>query len=130
MAEAIAHGLLDKIMPNASIVLASAGVAAGHDSYSPETGSAVQALGFQAPQGRSRRLTAEMLAAATTIYAMTRSHLAAITRLDPQAAAKAHLLDPAGHDVPDPMGGTQALYDATARAMRDMIAARLKELAS
>ncbi len=59
---------------------------------------------------------------------MTRSHLAAIARLDPGAAGRAQLLDPAGHDVPDPIGGPQSQYDATARALRDMIAARLKEM--
>ena len=130
MAEAIARGLIDKTTSNMSIVLTSAGITAGNEPYSLEAGAAVQALGFEPPEGRSRQLTAEMLGAATTVYAMTHSHLTAITRLDPDAGAKAQLLDPAGHDVPDPIGGKQALYDATARAMRDMIAARLKEFAS
>lgn len=130
MAEAIARGLIAKLYLNAPIVLASAGVSASREPYSHETGAAVEALGFEAPRGRSRALTAEALAAATNVYAMTRSHLAAIKRLDATAAAKAQLLDPAGNDVPDPIGGSQALYDATARAMRDMIAARLKEFTS
>ncbi len=60
------------------------------------------------------------------VYALTRSHLAALRGLvPPKFADRLHLLDPDGRDVPDPYGGTRAEYRRTADAIAGMVAARL-----
>lgn len=131
MAMAIANGLLKGMkvggVPTAAT---SAGVSAtGGEPATREGIEAVRSLGMTAaPGGTSRMLTREMLREADAVFVMTRSHLTAARRVDAQSAEKIKLLDPAGDDVPDPIGMSAAHYASLARAMREMIEARLKEM--
>lgn len=68
-----------------------------------------------------------MIASADRIYAMTASHARAVAQMDPGSADRVEVLDPGGRDVPDPIGGPASVYEATARALDEMIAERLAE---
>jgi len=107
----------------------SAGVtAADGSSYSAEIGPALASVGVSLPSGgRSRVLTRELIASADRIYAMTSSHARAVLLMDPTSADRVELLDPSGRDVPDPFGGPASVYEATARAIDEMIAERMPE---
>ncbi len=128
MAAGITRTMAAKTRENMPICIESAGISADHGPYSAEASIALTNAGYPGVHGQAQPLTPALLSRATHVFAMTRGHLAAITRMDPGAVAKARLLDPAGHDVPDPVGGPQSLYDATARALEGMITARLKEI--
>ncbi len=129
MAEAIARGVARTpgLTPPGT-VFSSAGVGAfdGED-YTPETGPAVERLGFDGPTGASRALTVAMIDRADAIYVMTRTHRSAVLRMVPSAADRVDLLDPSGEDIPDPIGGTQARYDQVAVRLKDFITRRLRE---
>lgn len=107
----------------------SAGVFAGPGAPpTPEAAKAVAALGATMPKRTSRPLTADLLDEARAIYCMTADHARAVASAAPQVADRVFVLDPAGEDVPDPLGGPQSLYDETARRIRAMVRARLEEL--
>ncbi|CAN5793451.1 hypothetical protein BH11PLA1_BH11PLA1_23420 [soil metagenome] len=130
MAAAIAAGLLAEPGAPGRIPAhaLSAGVTAG-DGAPPtiEGVRAVGALGYRGPAGTSKALTRQMVREADVIFAMTNAHLDGVLRLDPAAAAKAGVLDPAGRDIADPIGGPPGLYASLARSMQEMIRTRLKE---
>jgi protein-tyrosine phosphatase len=69
-----------------------------------------------------------MVDEADVVFAMTRSHAAAVTEMAPGAASKVHLLNPRGEDIPDPIGAGQERYTALAREMTPMIQRRLREM--
>lgn len=131
MAEAIARGQL-KALDVPDVRVSSAGVAVSEgEAPTPEGVQAVRSMGFLPPGGSARQLTAQMVQGADLVLAMTRGHLAGAKRLVahlPGAAEKVLLLDPAGSDVADPIGGTQSMYDSTAKQLSRMIADRLKDL--
>ena len=131
MAEAIASGLLARTLGGAKVHVRSAGLGASDGApATPEAVRAVRALGFPdhlADHG-SHPLTRKMIEEADLIFTMTRSHLAGVLSLDPEAAPKAALLDPEGADVPDPIGLPAHVYTDTARRLERMISERLKEL--
>ncbi len=134
MAEAIARDLIDKAEPGSiagglPISVSSAGASAGegHEA-SAEIGPALAKLSIDRFDHRSRPLTESMIAGATHIFVMGRHHGSAVLALDPSAQSKLALLDPKGQDVPDPVGLSQQVYDATAARLRELIAQRLSEL--
>ncbi|CAG0963934.1 Low molecular weight protein-tyrosine-phosphatase Ptp [Phycisphaerales bacterium] len=107
----------------------SAGVAATEGV--PMTAEAREALdGLKVDPGRhrSRALTREMISEAEAIFVMTASQLRAIQEFGPEAAAKARLVDPAGDDVPDPIGRDEEVYRDTAERLREMVRRRIREL--
>ena len=129
MAEAIAHELARRIGESANLRFESAGVGAGPGmSITHEAAEALLEQGFSPPDHASRPLTRKLIAEADVIFAMTRSHAAAAIELDPGAADKVQTLDPAGRDVPDPIGQGPEVYTETARRLVDLISRRLKEL--
>ena len=130
MAEGIARGLWERLrLAKIPTRFASAGVAAGPGvPVSGETEQVLEEMGFALGTRHSRALTDEMLGRADVIYAMTASHLRAIERAHPPAAPRAHLHDPEGGDVGDPIGGPLSLYRETGEHLRAMIARRLEEL--
>ena len=130
MAEAIARLLVAdlRVHDGVEVVFESAGVATGEGMpASDEAVRVIEQMGGDLRGHRSRRLTASMAERADRIYAMTRSHLDRVLELSPDSAGKAELLDPNG-DVPDPIGGPEAVYRETADRLREAIAARLQEL--
>lgn len=111
--------------------LDSAGMFAG--SGSPATYEAQLAaakLGASLDHHVSQPLTAELIENATHVYCLTQDHMRSVLALVPAAADKVSLLDPDGGDVPDPIGGTQDVYDETANVLKGMVQARLKEISS
>jgi protein-tyrosine phosphatase len=105
--------------------VASAGVSASDgEPASPQTAEGLRAVGVDPPRHRSRPLTAAEAAGADLVYAMTRSHARAVLALAP--GARVELLDPAGADIPDPVGGSAALYISTARRLDALIEGRLR----
>jgi protein-tyrosine phosphatase len=109
----------------------SAGILAG--SGSPATPEARQAAGRHGgslDHHASKPLTAEMIESSHTVYCLTQDHLRMARALAPAESDKILLLDPEGHDVPDPIGGPQEVYDQTADALDRMIRARLEEIAA
>ena len=129
MAEAIAMDLLRRAGID-SITVASAGIAAGDGAMmTPEAREALGELGIPASQHRSRGIEREMIDGSYRIFALTRAHLRAIqTSIPPADAAKVLLLDPAGGDVADPIGGPIEEYRATAAKIESMVRIRLEEL--
>lgn len=133
MAEALARHLLEKdpVLSKTGITtrVSSAGVSAG--AGHPATSDAVEALqklGVTAFSHRSRELTRELVDQAESVFVMTASHRDAVLNLAPDAADKVWVLDPAGTDLPDPLGGPPALYLSTARRLYEAVKARLTEL--
>ncbi len=107
----------------------SAGVAAGEGApMTPEAREALREMGIDAGPHRARALTREMLREADVVFAMTGQHLLALRSAEPTAARDAALLDPAGNDVEDPIGGPLEDYRVVARAMRAMIERRLSQI--
>ncbi|GJQ30045.1 MAG: protein-tyrosine-phosphatase [Phycisphaerae bacterium] len=111
------------------VMFESAGLAAGEGGpMTDEAGEALRALGVGFDPHASRPLDRRDAEEAEIIFAMTRSHLAALQRLGPGVAAKARLLDPDGDDVPDPIGQGSAVYRHTAERLRTFVERRLREL--
>lgn len=111
-------------------IITSAGVFAGEgQGMTPEAQEALRAMGIAAAPHWSRSLTREMLEEADVVYAMSPAHRARALELIPDAAGKVHVLDPSGREIPDPLGGPQAVYSETARRLDELIRRRFKELA-
>lgn len=136
MAEALAAGLSKRAAGGegggaVQLKISSAGTGAGSGSpASPEAVRAVRELGFGGGLSghRSKPLSHRLIAEADVIYTMSRSHLAAVLEMAPDAEGRAMTLDPEGGDVPDPIGMPQDVYDRTARRLVEMIERRFKEL--
>lgn len=128
MAEAIARHTVGE-RPTIPTIVRSAGVAAGRGHpTTPEAVRTLEKMGVSAAELRgSTPVTEHLVDEADVIYAMTRSHLATLLDRFPSARGKARLLDPAGTDVEDPIGGPQSVYDATAASLAQSIRQRFKE---
>jgi protein-tyrosine phosphatase len=129
MAEAIARDMLRRAGEEA-VSVGSAGIAAAEGAaMTPEAREALGDMGIAAHNHRSRGLDHEMIAASYRIYALTRAHQRAIqASLGAAEAARVQLLDPAGGDVADPIGGPIDEYRDTAARIERMIRTRLAEL--
>ena len=128
MAAAIArHEIETRKRPgDVPTIVLSAGVSAGHGApMTPEAADALRAMGVEPGRHTSSPVTRELLDGADEIYAMTEPHLRALLAFAPEASDRAHLLDPEGVDVADPIGQGADVYRDTAAKIRDMIRARL-----
>lgn len=94
----------------------------------PEAIDAMRRLGVDISTHRSQPLTRDLIDWAAVIFAMSQTHLDQVLALDPHARDKVRRLDPEV-DVEDPIGRSQEVYDQTARTIRRLLEARLKELA-
>jgi protein arginine phosphatase len=133
MAEAIAADLIARGEVRGAAELETAVMSAGAGAVggappTPEALIALKDLGIEPALHGSRPLTRQLIAEADVIFAMSRPHLGAVLSLDPTAASKSSLLDPGGRDVPDPIGYPQEVYTQTAERIRDLVAARLRDL--
>ncbi|MDI1290272.1 MAG: hypothetical protein PSX37_10045, partial [bacterium] len=98
----------------------------GGEAITVEAREALEDMGIDAGRHVSRELTRELIDQAEVIYAMTRSHAAAVREIAPYAADRVVLLDPAGRDIEDPIGGSPDLYRSTAKRLSGMIRARIE----
>jgi L-threonylcarbamoyladenylate synthase len=104
----------------------SAGLAAMMgDEASPEAVVTAQYLGADLSQHQSQPLTHELLAQADHVLAMTASHLAALQFAGHGIAVTPQLLSPEGHDVVDPLGNVQEVYQACASEILGHLRQRL-----
>jgi protein-tyrosine phosphatase len=134
MAEALARQLLaqklgvreDELDKKGVTVLSAGSFAMPGARATPAAVEALKPFGADLSRHRSRLLTVELIHQADMIYAMGRSHAAAVTALVPSAADKVLKLDPGG-DIEDPIGGDVALYESLARQLRLLIEKRLAE---
>ena len=104
----------------------SAGVAASRgDGASRETLAALKKRNAALNGFASRPVTAELLAEATHVFAMTQCHLQLLERRFPQFAEKYFLVCEfvalpgvgVGADVPDPIGMGRAAYEEVAQVL-------------
>ncbi len=133
MAQAIAAGLASRLGggEEALVRFESAGVGASPGlPMTREAADALREQGFVPIAHASRPVTRKLIAEADVVYAMTRSHAAAVMEMEPgeETADKVQTLDPSGRDVPDPIGQGPAVYTETARRLVELITRRLKEL--
>lgn len=133
MAEAIARDILARGSVDVGgerILVESAGIAAlDGGAVSEEAVEALERLGIR-HDGRSKRLTAEMIRAADAVLAMTPGHADAARRLvggEREHESKVMPVDPRAA-MEDPIGMGQDAYDRLARRLRESLPARLREL--
>ncbi len=130
MAEAIARSQIQRgkvVGITDSIFVASAGTSASDGSHiSPEAFDSLKRMGLS-HDGRSKRLTAEMIRRADLVLGMTSSHVNGARSLvhgERDHLAKIVPLDPEG-DVEDPIGMGPAEYDRLGEQLVGLIPARL-----
>jgi len=111
--------------------LASMGVHAA--SGAPASGGALEVMaerGLDLRAHRSRPSTPELLARFDRIYALTEGHLAALrATLPPGRHPPLALLDPAGRDIADPIGGPRQAYQQCLAEIERALRTRLDEWA-
>ncbi len=81
-------------------------------------------LGIDLSAHRSRNVTAQLMAEADLVLAMTRSQVEALGAAFPEHAYKVHLLSEMigqEYDIHDPYGGTRAEYALVARELGQLI---------
>jgi protein-tyrosine-phosphatase len=136
MAEALARhelsqrlGIAPEQLDAAGYNIISAGAfAMSGAAMSPEAEVALKKLNVPVAKHRARELTPAMIHQADVIFCMTETHRAAVVQTVPSAAAKTHLLDPAGIAIDDPIGAGLDIYVNCAARMRQHIQARLDDL--
>ena len=134
MAEAIARHHLDAgiLGKDANIFVASAGLQAADGTLpASETLAALSELGIR-HNGRSKRLTAQMIRKADLVFCMTASQQAAVREMvgdSPADMDKIVLLDPE-NDIEDPIGMSQEAYDSLSRQLSKLVPQRLQEVFS
>jgi protein-tyrosine phosphatase len=133
MAEALARRVLverlgsEEAVEQKGIQVLSAGTFAMPGvKATPQAVDAVRDMGADLTRHRSQPLSVELIHHADYIYAMGRSHAAAITSLVPSAASKVSTLDPGG-DIEDPIGGDELLYRSLAGHLKALVEKRLED---
>jgi tRNA threonylcarbamoyl adenosine modification protein (Sua5/YciO/YrdC/YwlC family) len=138
MAEGIArHKLAERLecsedkIADHGFVVSSMGIYAGEGS--PAAEHAIQTLKERAidlSAHRSRQATADGVAELDAVYCLTNSHLAALQEmLPPSEHGRLHLLDPSGHNISDPIGGSIQVYQDCADQIAACIAERMDDWA-
>ncbi len=111
-------GCTEGELPARGFVIQSAGVAAvPGDAASPEAVAAARVYGADLAGHRSRQVTPDVLAGATDVLAMTHGHGVLLALRYPNDAGRVRLLGGPGGDVPDPIGGDAAVYEACAASV-------------
>jgi len=111
--------------------LASMGILAAHGA--PASVGAVEVMaerGIHLRDHRSRAALSEALSRSDRVYAMTAGHLDSLRALLPPGRhPPLELLDPAGADIADPLGGPRAAYQRSLADIERAVRARLDEWA-
>ncbi len=116
-------GCLEKELPERGFIVQSAGLAAmiGGEAAATEMGADLSGH-------RSRPLTLDLLVQADFLFAMTRSHLHALSALEGRGGPVPRLLSVRGEDIPDPIGASAEVYRDCAKAIRGHLEDWLPEL--
>ena len=136
MAAAIALAEIGRRFNLTTIDLARAPVKTTSAGLAPRLGASMPAdaitalgsLGVAAEPHQARALTPELVEKAEVIYCATRGQLADLIAKFPEAARKAHTLDPDG-DIPEPTGAALNVYVSVAERMCELVRLRFDELA-
>ena len=105
-------------LPSRGYVVRSAGVAALPGDVASGLAAVVgQEFGADLSEHRSRPLNSELLAEATDVVAMTRSHALAVTMRYPGAGPTPTLFCGDDPDLDDPIGGELEVYRNCARTI-------------
>ncbi len=118
MAEAVARHLIARDLGIPPLELASRGVrvvSAGTGALegrpaTPHSMTVAAQLGLDLSGHRARALTIDLCLAADLILTMTLDQARLIAEWVPAVKERVRLLDPEGHDVPDPFGGPIEAY--------------------
>ncbi|MEX2189002.1 MAG: L-threonylcarbamoyladenylate synthase [Pirellulales bacterium] len=122
-------GCRDDELEERGVVVMSAGISAMLGSQAaPEAIEVVARRGLDLSHHESQPLTAQLARQADVIFAMTRSHLAAIASQWPDASSRAKLLSPDEFDIADPIGASAEVYERCAAQLDAAIATRLDDL--
>ena len=122
-------GCLVEDLVHHGYVVISAGIAAGDGA--PAAANAVEVVrgrGGSLVDHASQQVTMEQVRHADHILTMTWDHLDALLDQAPEAGHRVRLLDPAGEDIPDPVGLDAQAYQETARVIERHLEALLVEL--
>lgn len=112
-------------------LVASAGLSAVTGApASPEAIELVGRRGIDLNAHQSQPLTDALLDQADRIFAMTRGHLQMILEYRLDVAPRAELLSREGGDIPDPIGGTFADYQACEREIERHLRAIVDQIES
>ncbi|MEA2569710.1 MAG: hypothetical protein QOI24_1711 [Acidobacteriota bacterium] len=126
MAEAIAKA--ESAALGARIHIRSAGTSAkAGEAMTAEARTALELLTIKPHDHASQPLTNDLVDEASAIFCMTSKHRDAVLASRPSAAAKTYTLNPAG-DIDDPIGKPLDTYVDCARAIREHIRVRFREL--
>jgi protein-tyrosine phosphatase len=105
-------------LPHRGFLVISAGVAAMMEGAAAEEAvGAGRAYGVDLSGHRSRPLTADLVAQADYVVAMTQSHVLAVAGQFPHLGPRPRLLSPEGEDVADPVGCDQSVYQQCAEQL-------------
>jgi protein-tyrosine phosphatase len=116
-------------LPGRGFLVLSAGLAAMMGG--PAAAEAVEVAGsFGADLSghHSQPLTADLAAQADYLMAMTRGHVRTLLAHYPQLGARPRLLDPAGTDLADPLGGDRPVYEECGRHIWQHLGALVDEI--
>jgi protein-tyrosine phosphatase len=136
MAEGLARRMLaDRIgcspaeLPDHGLEVASAGTAAM--TGGPASDNAIAAMaerGIDLTGHQAQAMTVDALQAADYIWVMTHGHRQAVLGRAPEVLGRVNLVDPAGRDVADPIGGDLETYRACAGQIEAALVQRLAEI--
>lgn len=132
MASALFQKILAQRSDTAEWRVASAGVWALEDSPAVGGAQAVMAArGLDLSQHRARSITSQMVNHFDLILTMERSHKEALRAEFPRQASRIYLLSEMvgrSHDIRDPVGGTPADYEDTARELEQILTQGLEQI--
>jgi protein-tyrosine phosphatase len=135
MAEALCKRLLaDRLgcrpeeLPRRGFWVLSAGLSAiMGTAAAPEALASIRKLGADLTEHSGRPLSANLLAHADHVIAMTRAHQEALLAYYPGLGSEPRLLSPQDEDLPDPIGEPQEVYDQCASKIRGYLQGWLSE---
>jgi len=134
MAAALASKLLaDKLhcdiheLPARGVIVQSAGIAGGFGRAAAPAVRVMAQRGLDISQHASTALTPELVHQADFVFTMTHGHTEEAVRMAKSAESRVTELIP-GEDLADPVGGTEADYEACARTIEKGLLARIEEV--
>jgi L-threonylcarbamoyladenylate synthase len=116
-------------LPARGFVVSSAGLSAGPgDPAAPESADVLRAMGVDLSGHRSRPCSADLIARADDVIAMTRSHLLSLVGNYPVLNGALRLLCGPDGDLDDPIGGGPDVYRKCARTIHQHVDRLLTEM--
>jgi L-threonylcarbamoyladenylate synthase len=116
-------------LPDRGFIVQSAGLAAAPGQpAAAEAALVARELEADLSQHRSQPITDALLAQATHVFVMTRSHLLLLLDYYPQKGPVPRLLSPSGIDLDDPIGCDLPVYRECAQAILQDLEALLPAL--